>query len=223
MPCAILTRVHCAVAQKTARFGLELCFATMQEWIHGRAPLTRLSVIEYMRRLEGELRDQPTLFRDMVREHLLGNAHHVTLSMQPDEQFATGLADDEQRFLAAKGVALDLDARRGLVERAERLSQAQAVPTGASGRRVLVNVCCVVTPLPYGADSSCLPCVSSSDIRRSHLLSDGAVESRGNGHRVIVHPWPSNGMVNVKLAADVSSAPAHLRNLVPLYVAVRAA
>lgn len=109
--------------------GLTLFLGAAGPWIYGRSPVDEMRFDAALVALRAELeRDATGFFASLVRRHLLGNSHRVTVHSAPSASLAADLAAAEAAAVRAAVARLGPEQQASLAATAAALQSRQASP-----------------------------------------------------------------------------------------------
>lgn len=182
----------------TGRFpqGLALMLRSLTTWLYDADPLALLAFEAPLRAVKDRLTKGEPVFEHLIRTHLLDNPHQVLLVLSPDAQLGAKREAEEQERLAKALEAMDEPARKHVMAEAARLKELQEAHDSPED---LARIPCLRVA-DMAPDNPHIPC-------RETTLS---------GVRTLVHDLPTNGIVYVDLALDLSGVEPDLLPLTPL-------
>ncbi|WP_298035988.1 insulinase family protein [uncultured Desulfuromonas sp.] len=176
-------------------YALVLLMRLLGPWIHAGDPVTPLLLDQDLERVRKEAAQGP-FFQELIRRHLLGNSHRVTLTLRPDP----GQAEREEAETAARletlGAALCAEDRQRIRAEAEELQRSQEAEE----------------------DLSVLPTLEFSDIPEEERPVR-ALAGKESGTPVHWFDQPTNGIVYFTSHLSTRDLPEDLRPYAPLFCA----
>ncbi|TLM62292.1 MAG: peptidase M16 [Deltaproteobacteria bacterium] len=177
-------------------YGLSLLMRFLGPWLHADDPVGALQLEHTLAELRRAAAD-PGFFPALIRRHLLGNPHRVTLLLRPDREHAAREQQEIDRRIGQALEALGEAGRNGLVAAAAELQRSQEAPD----------------------DTACLPTLALADIDPTEpTVPFDATEVAGV--RTLWFTQPTNGITYLSLQFDTGSLPRELRPWLPLFCAL---
>jgi Zn-dependent M16 (insulinase) family peptidase len=180
--------------------GLTLFLGAVGRWIYGHGPIEEMRFADALRELRGSLEgDARAFFAKLIRVHLLGNEHTVTLHSAPSATLAEDLIAAEAAAVRDAVTAMSDEEQASLATAASTLQMRQAAPD---------------TPEALAT----VPQLHRSDLRReaAQVLRE---ERELDGAMVLACALPAtNGISHVAVSVDIGWAlPAELVQWAPLF------
>jgi Zn-dependent M16 (insulinase) family peptidase len=176
-------------------YALILLMRLIGPWIHNDDPVSPLQLSHDLDRIRRELEAGP-FFENLIRKHLLGNPHRVTLLLKPDPERKGREERETAQKLAKIREKLTEEDRERIVREARDLQAAQEAEE----------------------DLSCLPTLELADIP----AEERPVPSKPSTVEGISLRWfdqPTNGIGYFLAHLDAENLPEDLRPFVPLFCA----
>ena len=168
--------------------GLFLMFRALGTWLHDGDPIARLAFAGPLQTINQALAENPRLFEELIRTHLIANPHRATLYLQPDPGMRQREDAEEKRHLETARAAMspaDLDA---LILDTRRLRELQSMPDSPEALATI-------------------PVLKRTDLEKRHRPIPITLEAEG-GTPVIHHDLSTNGLVYLDLGFDLRVLPA---------------
>ncbi len=108
--------------------GLAYMLRALSNWIYGRDPLAPLAFEKPLEALKQELKQNPRVLEDLIRELFLENLHRTTVILEPDEHLGEAEERAEQERLARIKASLKADELQKIIENTRRLREFQNQP-----------------------------------------------------------------------------------------------
>ncbi|XP_054166731.1 presequence protease, mitochondrial-like [Oppia nitens] len=99
---AILHRLELSTKYQTNNYGLGLAMNLNSIWTHDCNPIVGLKVNDHVNRFRKELKQNPKLLEQKIKEYFISNTHRLVLEMNPSEDFEKNLREKEQNLLNEK-------------------------------------------------------------------------------------------------------------------------
>ncbi len=179
--------------QNYGRFprGLVQMLRSLTMWLHDGDPFAPLAFDAPLRAIKGRLAAEGgAYFTAMIREHLLENAHRVTVTLEPDPTLARRQAEAEAARLAEARAAMSEAALRAVVEQTRRLRELQERPDPPEALATI-------------------PRLSLEDLEREVRRVPTAVEEM-EGVTVLTHDLATNGILYLDVGFDLHHLPQSL-------------
>jgi Zn-dependent M16 (insulinase) family peptidase len=174
-------------------YGLQLILQALGCATHYSDPIAVLDLEPVIAGLRSRIED-PLYIRQLARRLLLDNPHRVTLVMAPDTGLSARRTAAEAARLASIKAAMNDEARAGVVQLAEDLSQRQ--------QRI--------------DDADILPKVELSDVPAS-LPDLTYEESNPQGVPITTYGQGTNGLVYQQVVTSLPALPPEQLQVLPLY------
>jgi hypothetical protein len=184
---------HREVSGDMYPYPLVLLMRIMGPWLHNDDPVSPLQLGDNLKRLRHEMAAGP-FFQDLIRRHLLGNRHRVTLTLRPDPTQKEREDAATAKRLAKLAGRLDAEQRQQLIDQARELAAAQEAEE----------------------DISCLPTLTREDIPAEEEPVSSTL-SREGVHEVQWFPQPTNGIDYFIAHLPTAGLPEKLLPYVPLF------
>ncbi len=170
--------------------GMALMFRTLRGWLHGGDPFEALTYERPLASLKAKLANKSPVFEELIRKHLVDNAHRATVTLRPDPNLAAEEVADERTRLDRVAAGLDDDEREDIVELTARLKALQE------------------TPDPPAALAK-IPTLGLKDLDKTNKpipIERGTLA----GARLFTHLLPTNRVIYLDLGFDLRRLPAQL-------------
>lgn len=183
----------------TGRFprGLSMMLSSLTNWLYDADPFEPLAFEAPLAALKARLDAGEPVFQKLIRTHLLGNPHRVTVVLRPDPGLAAAREAREAAGLAGILAGLDEAARAGVMKQARELARLQETPDSPEAlatipRLELADIPREEKPIPARAGAT------------------AAAMTR-------LHDIPARGIVYLDAGLDLTCVPQRLLPLVPLF------
>lgn len=186
---------HTELRRGSYPYPILLMLKSVLVWTRGHDPIEPLDASRHLAALRARWREEPSLFADAVRRHLVENPHRLRAVIEPSARAA---ADREGRIRAR------LDEERRAMTEAELARVREESAALERAQR---------TPDPKEVIDT-LPRLDLTEIPPDVVTVPTTVHE--NGTRRLVHDVRTNGVTYVGLSFDVSSVPDALQPYVAL-------
>ncbi len=177
--------------------GLAAMFRSLSDWLYDGDAFAPLAWEKPLASIKSRLASGKKVFENAIRRWFLDNPHRVTVLLLPDAGLAAARQVAEDARLAAIRDGMSEKEREEVVEIAASLRAAQQKP---DSQEALDTV----------------PSLGKKDLPVENAVLPCAVENAG-GIDVVTHELDTMGILYARFAFDLSSVPARLLPLVPLY------
>lgn len=177
--------------------GLAYMLAALSFWLYGADPIEPLTFEEPLQRFKQRLAAEPRFLESLIETHLLQNVHRAAVVLVPEAGTAERLQHEEEERLAevARGLSHeDLEAIRRDAEALKRMQE---------------------TPDPPEA-LACIPSLTRADLS-PHIRTVPTSMENLAGAPLLYHDLFTSGIFYFDIAFDLSTVPARLLPLVPMY------
>jgi presequence protease len=161
-------------------YGLQLILSSLGAATHYGDPIAALNLDAALLRLR-EKANQPDFVRSLIEQHLLNNAHRVTLSLYPDDQYNVRKEQAEKQQLQKIAATLSDADKNQIVAQAAALEKRQAQID----------------------DESLLPKVTLQDVAGKLLVPEAQIEIINTQQKGFVYQQGTNGLVYQQLIMDL--------------------
>ncbi len=177
--------------------GLIVMLRALGSWLYDLDPLELVAFEKPLAALKDRLARGEKVFEDLIRRHILENAHHTVVVMEPEDGYAARVEDEEQALIRSlREARSDLDDAE-LVRRTQELRRMQEAPDSPEALATL-------------------PCLLREDIEPAVRVVP--TETRDwDGATALLHDLPTNDICYLDLALDLGAVPEGLIPLVPLF------
>lgn len=161
-------------------------------WLHAEDPVSPLQVDRQLAALRRDLQD-PAYLPGLIRKHLLGNRHRLTLLLQPEQKQPTDQERELSERLRRLEMDLDPEKKQALARQALELKAAQEAEE----------------------DLSCLPTLTRQDIPPAEP-DIASRRTEAASRPVYWFPQPTNGIAYFNAHLPTGALPAEQLALLPL-------
>lgn len=176
-------------------YGLQMLLGAMSPMLHGGDPVALLDLEPVLKTLRERIED-PEYFKGLVQRLLLDNAHRVTLTMRPDQNFSAERERLMAQELAAKKAALSEAEQVQIIEQAQALKARQEQKD----------------------DESILPKVGIEDVPTAMHFPKARKAAQSDA--ITIYEQGTNGLVYQQIILDLPELSAEQLSLLPIYTAV---
>lgn len=127
----VLFNLEFSVREIRSLQGLRVLRRAMSGWMYSGDPLKTISLERALGILRVRLVQNTRLIEDFIQEHLLGNAHHLVLTVNPDVAQAERERAELQARLDARKKQMPAQGKEALVEAHRRMTTLQNAPEDA--------------------------------------------------------------------------------------------
>ena len=122
---AILHRVELSTKRQTNNYGLGLAMNLNPIWTQDANPVQGLRVNEHVSRFRQDMKKNPKLLQEKIKQYFLNNTHRLTLEMNPSDKFENDLKTKEQSLLKEKLSVLTKEDLKRIYENGIELEKTQ--------------------------------------------------------------------------------------------------
>ena len=122
---AILHRVELSTKHQTNNYGLSLAMNLNPMWTQDANPIEGLRVNEHVNRFREQLKSNPNLLKNKIKEYFLKNSHKLILEMNPSVDYENKLKAEEQNLLKQKLSELTKEELKKIYENGLELEKIQ--------------------------------------------------------------------------------------------------
>ncbi len=177
--------------------GIVLMIRALNTWLYDGDPVEPLAFENPLGSIRQRMADGERVFENLIRQHLLDNAHTLTLVLEPDAALNERLeAQERERLEAARGGMSAADLEK-LVENTQALKRIQETPDSAEA----------LATIPVLTLADLEPEVKTIPIEEEHIA----------GVATLYHDLFTNGIVYLDLGMDLKQLPETLLPYVPLF------
>jgi presequence protease len=108
--------------------GLLLAIRALDSWIYDHDPLTPLAFEKPLQAVKERVAAEPAHLQELIRQHLLDNAHRVTIILEPDPEQAARLEQEERAKLDAVKARMSAAEIEAAVATTQALRARQSAP-----------------------------------------------------------------------------------------------
>ena len=177
--------------------GLAAMLASLSDWLYDGDPLAPLAWEKPLASVKARLASGEKVFENAIRRWFLENPHRVLVVVSPEEGLAEARQEAESSRLEALRGSMGPAEREGVEEAAALLHEAQQRPDSQEAL-------------------STVPSLGRADMPPENIIIPSRL-SRETGVTVLAHELDTTGIVYARLAFGLSSVPARLLPLLPLY------
>lgn len=185
---------------KGGPYGMRLLNRVMRGWLHGFPPANGLRFDPVIAELKRQLKQEPGLLSDLVRNWLLENTHRLDLTVRPKPGLADEWSADEAGEVTALESRMTAAERRALEEANRSLTRFQSEPDREE-------------------DLATIPFLSRADAPTEVEHVPYSLETV-LGRPVLVHDLFTEGLVYLDGAIDLSGLSAEELVLLPMYTSM---
>ncbi|BFZ21931.1 hypothetical protein BsWGS_24970 [Bradybaena similaris] len=191
---ALLHRIELDQKHQTSNFGLHLAISTATLWNHDGDPVTALQVSKHVTRFKEDLKKNPKLLQQKVKEYLKDNPHRLTLTMLPEETYPEQRSQAEKERLQQLVGALGESDKANILKRGLDLQECQNLKE----------------------DISCLPSLKLADLSPK-IKPEPVTFSEAGWSFIQTCEQPTNGVTYLRMASNLQGLPEDLMPYVPLF------
>ncbi|XP_059165044.1 presequence protease, mitochondrial-like [Physella acuta] len=191
---AFLHQIELGRKHETSNFGFKLTQALASVWNHNGDPVESMKIESILKRFKDDLRKNPKFLQEQVKLLLKDNPHKLTLTMHPEDTYASKRDQSEKDRLDQIVTKLNDAEKESLLQRGLELQGLQNLKE----------------------DISCLPSLKVSEI--SKTIKPEVIEIREAGGSFIqACIQPTNGVSYISMASNLETVPEDLMPYVPLF------
>ena len=176
-------------------YGLQIILGALSPMLHGGDPVALLDLEPVLKRLRERIQD-PEYIKSLVKTLLLDNAHRVTLTMKPDQNYESVRTQLLKGELKAKKAVLSNDEKQAIVAQSKALNDRQMQKD----------------------DESILPKVGIDDVPLNLLFPTGRPANVGDN--ITCYEQGTNGLVYEQIVIDLPDLTDEQLQLLPIYTGV---
>ncbi|KAH9523809.1 Presequence protease, mitochondrial [Bulinus truncatus] len=191
---ALLHRIELNNKHESSNFGLHLAMGLANIWNHEGDPICTLQVSHIVQTFKENLKKNPKLLQQKVKEYLKDNKHKLTLIMHPEESYMQKKEQEEKERIKQFVAPLGDEDKEKLLKRGLELQEKQNSKE----------------------DISCLPSLKVSDISKVIKPEELDIKEAG-GSFIQVSIQPTNGVSYLRMASNLDGLPEELMPYVPLF------
>ncbi|CAG5126010.1 unnamed protein product [Candidula unifasciata] len=191
---ALLHRIELEQKHQTSNFGLHLAINIATLWNHDGDPVSGLQVSKHVARFKEDLKKNPKLLQQKVKEYLKDNSHRLTLTMVPDESYTEKQKKAEKERLNQLVGALSESDRADILKRGLDLQECQNLKE----------------------DVSCLPSLKLADLSPK-IKPEPVTFTEAGWSFIQTCDQPTNGVTYLRMASNLQGLPEDLMPYVPLF------
>ena len=195
---AAFQQLQYAHREISAMYPLRLMNQVYDAWIYDLDPLTGLRLGEFLDELYRRYERDPTLFAQIIRQHLVDNPHRLTVTFLPDAELQARRDAQFAAKMAARKAGLGPADIRRIVEETAELDRRQ---TAANSLEALAT----------------LPALHLKDLPPQPRLIPGETLALRDGVLLLRNDVFANGVNYFVLAFDLNGLPADLWEYLPLF------
>jgi len=187
-------------SSSTAR-GMSFFLTSMQHWMYERHPLTGLRFEAPIQELKAELaKPGQGMLEGLLKKYLIENKHQLVMEGVPDTKMSAREEAAEKDVLKSAKSRMNVKEVAQLINTTVELKKEQATPDSPQ-------------------DLKKLPSLTLADLERKSKDFNISTSIK-HGFTFLTHDVPSNGIVYVQTAFDMSSLPVEDVPLLPLYMSL---
>jgi len=184
------------IVRKTMPYGITLMGRVFHTWLYDSDPLAGLNFPRIIERVRRQWRENPALFKDVIRKWFLDNPHRLLSIMEPSNTYQKEREDAFRKRMSDLKSSLAEKDLKDILTQAEVLVKYQSEPDS-----------------PEVAAS--LPRLKVADISRDTDLVP-TEETTIDGVPVLMHDIFTNGIAYLDIVLDVADVPDSLQPYLPL-------
>ncbi|KAJ9584249.1 hypothetical protein L9F63_021411 [Diploptera punctata] len=192
----VLHGIELNIKHQSADFGLGLLFGIMPLWNHDGDLVKALRVEEQVATLRRNMKENPRYLQEKA-EALKDGTHRLILTMSPEDNYDTKLAETEEKLLRSKLATLSPADKENVYRDGIKLREQQEKQE----------------------DISCLPTLHMSDLKKEIDITP-MTELEFSSIPVQVCVQPTNGMTYLRVIINTSELSDELKELLPLFCQV---
>ena len=177
--------------------GLSVMLRALTTWLHEGDPVQPLCFEEPLNAIKKAIKEKTGYFESLIKHWFVDNPHRVTVVLNPDTGLAARQEEEEKKILSDLSATLSDKERKAVLSQAKSLHKWQATPDSPADLASIPRV----TPEDLPSENATIP---TERLEPSHPAT-------------LFHPLPTNGVVYVEAAFEVSAVPEYLLPLLPLF------
>ncbi|CAL1536313.1 unnamed protein product [Lymnaea stagnalis] len=194
---ALLHRIELSQKHESSNFGFHLAVGVASVWNHDGDPLQSIQIGKIVTKFKDDLKKNPKLLQDKVKQYLKDNTHKLVLAMHPDETYISNKENAEKERLEKLVSGLDNEAKVQVQSRGKQLLELQNSTE----------------------DLSCLPSLKVTDLDKK--IKPEPIEIKEAGWSFIqTCVQPTNGVTYLRMASNLEGLSEELMPYVPLFCQV---
>ncbi len=177
--------------------GMAVMFRALTTWLYDGSPFTLLEFSPVLNKIKNILENNEKVFEDLIKEHLLDNAHKSVVILEPDPALSAAIQDEENMRLNEVRMSLSEHDLDNIIENTRQLKKAQAEPDDP-------------------AELAKIPRLQRSDMEKD-LKTIHREETKISDVQTLFHPQPTSGIFYLDLGFDLHFLPQKFLSYVPLF------
>ncbi|MDY0273873.1 MAG: insulinase family protein [Desulfomicrobium sp.] len=177
--------------------GLLVMLRALGTWLYDQDPLTLVAFEAPLAALKKRLAQGEKVFEHIIQTHILDNAHHTIVLLEPEQGYALRVDEAEQALVRDLRQSVSQISDEQLVQRTEELRRIQEMPDAPEALALL-------------------PTLTREDID-PHVRITPTERQHWEQTTILLHDLPTNDICYADLALDLSAVPDRLLSLVPLF------
>lgn len=191
---ALLHQIELSQRHQGGNFGFHLAITLASPWIHEGDPIQGMQVTKMVEKFRENLKENPKLLQEKVKQYLKNNQHRLTLTMGPDQEFEAKRTQEEEKRLAGHVKSLKQEDKDRIYKRGLELEEQQN----------------------FKEDLSCLPSLKVEHLSRKIKLEPIEMDHAGWSF-IQTCEQPTNGVTYLRQASSLDGLPEDLMPYVPLF------